>query len=68
MPGSPPPVGREVEGCRFYSRCSVRSDECRHGQVNLLAAGEDHLARCLFSERLDAPPESIPVAVGGEPR
>jgi oligopeptide/dipeptide ABC transporter ATP-binding protein len=59
MPGSPPSVGSRLAGCRFYSRCDVRSDDCQNGDVALVELPVDRVTRCRHPERLhDADPLS----------
>lgn len=43
--GTMPDPTKKIEGCKFYSRCKYRCDQCR-SKVNLVEAGKDHMIKC----------------------
>jgi peptide/nickel transport system ATP-binding protein len=44
--GAPPSLIDPPGGCRFYDRCSLRVDECRTWQTELMEVEPGHVARC----------------------
>src|SRR5579885_436281 len=49
----PPSLIDPPPGCRFYERCSLRTDQCRDWPAELLTVGQNHLARCLRHEHVE---------------
>jgi peptide/nickel transport system ATP-binding protein len=49
IPGLPPDPTSLPGGCLFHPRCHKAQDECAEKTVALRAAGNDHVARCLFA-------------------
>ena len=47
IPGQPPQVGEDIDGCRFAARCPAAIDACRSGPVDLTRLGPGHQARCV---------------------
>lgn len=45
--GAVPPAGRWPTGCHFAPRCPLATEACRDGRIPMIAAHEDHLARCI---------------------
>lgn len=50
--GAVPNLLHLPEGCKFAPRCAYVIDECRAGEIPLLAVNDEHLARCIRSERI----------------
>jgi len=53
IPGEPPNLLNEVNGCRFVDRCHVAKDSCRSSKPKLKkirTTGSEHFVRCLLSE------------------
>jgi oligopeptide/dipeptide ABC transporter ATP-binding protein len=44
--GQPPSLLNKPRGCRFYPRCSRRTNACLESEPVMEAAGEGHLVRC----------------------
>lgn len=50
IPGEPPTVGHWPEGCRFWPRCEIALNDCKHGeQPKLQSFGNGHSA-CLLTK------------------
>jgi peptide/nickel transport system permease protein len=47
IPGLPPATNALPPGCAFAPRCDRAKPQCRDGEIELMAVGEDHLARCI---------------------
>jgi peptide/nickel transport system ATP-binding protein len=52
-------------GCLFEPRCDYAQDVCRQQKIELRDIGNNHVARCLFAEEIDAsewepPPDLVP--------
>ena len=60
IPGQPPQVGEDIDGCRFADRCPAAIDVCRSGPVDLARLGPGHQARCVRAgdPELDAAAEA----------
>jgi peptide/nickel transport system ATP-binding protein/oligopeptide transport system ATP-binding protein len=52
--GAPPSLIDPPSGCRFYDRCSLRTDECRTWQTELLEIESGHVTRCWRHEQVEA--------------
>jgi peptide/nickel transport system ATP-binding protein len=52
IPGQPPGVGAEIEGCRFAGRCPAAISACRTGVISPVPLGQRHEARCLRANDL----------------
>jgi oligopeptide/dipeptide ABC transporter ATP-binding protein len=50
--GAVPNLLHLPEGCKFAPRCEYVIDECTTGEVQLLRVGDEHLARCIRSDRI----------------
>jgi oligopeptide/dipeptide ABC transporter ATP-binding protein len=48
IPGRPPDLAAQLEGCRFAPRCPYVQDRCRSEEPPLRAAGQGHLFRCWY--------------------
>jgi peptide/nickel transport system ATP-binding protein len=46
LEGSPPSLASPPPGCRFYDRCPVRIDRCRHDDPPLRPVGDAQVAAC----------------------
>jgi peptide/nickel transport system ATP-binding protein len=46
IPGTPPSVIREEQGCSFRPRCQFATEICHEAVAPLEAVGEGHLSRC----------------------
>ena len=40
------------EGCKFAPRCGYVIDECKTGEISLVAVSDDHHARCIRSDQI----------------
>jgi len=52
IPGQPPDLARLPMGCAFAERCPLATAECRRAPIALRQVGPDHLAACLYPERV----------------
>ena len=52
IPGQPPDLARLPPGCAFAERCPLATAECRRAPIALRQVGPDHLAACLYPERV----------------
>jgi oligopeptide/dipeptide ABC transporter ATP-binding protein len=52
IPGQPPDLARLPLGCAFAERCPLATAECRSAPIALRQVGPDHLAACLYPERV----------------
>ncbi len=50
IPGSPPDLSEETNGCAFAPRCSQVIDRCRAERPSLRSVGASHEAACFRSE------------------
>jgi oligopeptide/dipeptide ABC transporter ATP-binding protein len=48
IPGRPPDLAADLQGCRFAPRCPYVQDVCRKEEPPLRAAGQGHLFRCWY--------------------
>ncbi len=48
IPGRPPDLAAQIEGCRFAPRCPYVQDHCRKDEPPLRTAGQGHLFRCWY--------------------
>jgi oligopeptide/dipeptide ABC transporter ATP-binding protein len=48
IPGRPPDLAADLQGCRFAPRCPYVQDHCRKEEPPLRAAGQGHLFRCWY--------------------
>lgn len=46
IPGAVPSVYDRVSGCRFNTRCSIVTEQCREALPQLMENGNDHKVRC----------------------
>jgi oligopeptide/dipeptide ABC transporter ATP-binding protein len=60
IPGQPPDLARLPPGCAFAERCPLATAECRRAPIVLRQVGPDHLAACLYPERVAALAGSAP--------
>jgi peptide/nickel transport system ATP-binding protein len=51
--GEPPSVGAWPAGCRFWPRCPLSDDACRHGPQPILVAVGRQLSACIHPDRMD---------------
>jgi peptide/nickel transport system ATP-binding protein len=47
IPGRVPVLDRVLEGCAFFERCTVNTDACKVGEIELLATSATGRTRCL---------------------
>ena len=52
IPGQPPDLARLPLGCAFAERCPLATAECRRAPITLRQVGPDHLAACLYPDRV----------------
>jgi peptide/nickel transport system ATP-binding protein len=55
IPGQPPRVGAQIQGCRFADRCPHASAACSSGPIELRSLEHERAARCVLA---DAPVRS----------
>lgn len=59
IPGQPPNLSADLQGCRFAARCPAAQDKCRTEHPPLEATESGHLYRCWFpieaAESLQSP-------------
>ncbi|HEY5024321.1 MAG TPA: ABC transporter ATP-binding protein [Acidimicrobiales bacterium] len=48
IPGRPPDLAADLQGCRFAPRCPYAQDACRKEEPPLRTAGQGHLFRCWY--------------------
>jgi oligopeptide/dipeptide ABC transporter ATP-binding protein len=48
IPGRPPDLAADLQGCRFAPRCPYVQDVCRNEEPPLRAASQGHLFRCWY--------------------
>jgi len=48
IPGRPPDLAAETQGCRFAPRCPYVQDHCRKEEPPLRTAGQGHSFRCWY--------------------
>ncbi len=48
IPGRPPDLAADLQGCRFAPRCPYVQEHCRKEEPPLRAAGQGHLFRCWY--------------------
>ena len=56
IPGTPPRLDREVEGCPFAPRCDRAFDPCATSKPRSLAVTPEHQAACHLNERAAVAP------------
>ncbi|MDN5686437.1 MAG: ABC transporter ATP-binding protein [Brachybacterium sp.] len=63
IPGMPPNLGEQIEGCPFAPRCHRVQDDCLTGTIQLERVGGEHVAACLHpgGEEIDALSDASPV-------
>lgn len=49
IPGSPPSLWRDMQGCRFAARCPLATDRCRTEEPKLVEHRPGHFAACHFA-------------------
>jgi oligopeptide transport system ATP-binding protein len=70
LPGDPPNPAAPPPGCRFHTRCWLRSqlgdpDVCATADPPLAEAAPGHVAACHFADRLPGSPEQRSAVVAG---
>ncbi|MCC5909251.1 MAG: ABC transporter ATP-binding protein [Clostridiaceae bacterium] len=53
IPGSPPNLMKEQNGCRFQERCPFRTELCQKELPELKEVGEEHLIACHYPEKVN---------------
>lgn len=53
IPGAPPNLMGELNGCRFKERCPFRTEKCMEELPELKEIGENHQIACHYPERVD---------------
>jgi oligopeptide/dipeptide ABC transporter ATP-binding protein len=48
IPGRPPDLAADIQGCRFAPRCPYVQDRCRTEEPTLRSAGQGHVFRCWY--------------------
>lgn len=53
IPGAPPNLMVEQEGCRFKERCPFRTEKCEKELPELIEVGQDHSIACHYPEKVE---------------
>jgi len=59
IPGTPPALGTNFDGCVFAARCSLADDKCRTALPEMVTINGSHVARCFHSDKAGSMPRSI---------
>ena len=59
IPGTPPALGTNFDGCVFAARCSLADDKCRTQFPEMVTINGSHVARCFHSDKAGSMPRSI---------
>jgi peptide/nickel transport system ATP-binding protein len=59
IPGTPPALGTNFDGCVFAARCSLADDKCRTTLPEMVTINGSHVARCFHSDKAGSIPRSI---------
>jgi peptide/nickel transport system permease protein len=59
LPGSVPNVGSWPIGCHFADRCPFATVACSAQPIPLSIVGEDHIARCIHTDKVPIPEEAV---------
>ena len=59
IPGTPPALGTNFDGCVFAARCSLADDKCRTQLPEMVTINGSHVARCFHSDKAGSMPRSI---------
>jgi peptide/nickel transport system ATP-binding protein len=59
IPGTPPALGTNFDGCVFAARCSLADDKCRTTLPEMVTINGWHVARCFHSDKAGSMPRSI---------
>lgn len=59
IPGTPPALGTNFDGCVFAARCSLAEDKCRTQLPEMVTINGSHVARCFHSDKAGSMPRSI---------
>lgn len=59
IPGTPPALGTNFDGCVFAARCSLADDKCRTQLPEMVTINCSHVARCFHSDKAGSMPRSI---------
>ena len=59
IPGTPPALGTNFDGCVFAARCSLADDKCRTQCCEMVTINGLHVARCFHSDKAGSMPRSI---------
>jgi peptide/nickel transport system ATP-binding protein len=60
IPGAPPRLDHEIEGCAFAPRCDVRFERCLHDRPLLVQIGESWQSACHLATPGTAAPAVVP--------
>ncbi|MFM8778285.1 MAG: ABC transporter ATP-binding protein [Acidimicrobiaceae bacterium] len=59
IPGTPPALGTNFDGCVFAARCSLAEDKCRTLPPEMVTINGSHVVRCFHSDKAGSMPRSI---------
>ena len=59
IPGTPPALGTNFDGCVFAARCTLADDKCRTQLPEMVTINGSHVARCFHSDKAGSMPRSI---------
>jgi len=51
--GMPPDLAALPAGCPFAPRCQWATDDCRAGEIPVVAVGPDHMSRCRLADAME---------------
>lgn len=61
IPGTPPPLGEHFDGCVFAARCTLADEKCRTHKPEMVAVGDQHVARCFKHEQAPSMPRAVEI-------
>lgn len=53
IPGSPPDLKNDIDGCRFQERCPFRTELCQAETPELKEISQDHLIACHYPDQVE---------------
>jgi peptide/nickel transport system ATP-binding protein len=59
IPGTLPPLGADIEGCVYASRCAMAEDICRREEPALNDLGGGRVSRCHFPDQAPNLPRTV---------
>ncbi|NBQ44733.1 MAG: ABC transporter ATP-binding protein, partial [Actinobacteria bacterium] len=59
IPGTPPALGTNFDGCVFAARCALADDKCRTQLPQMVTINNSHVARCFHSDKASSMPRTV---------